>query len=184
MGVPEKLVENLGTIWGAMASGFAIDLDKFELLCQETKVLYFSSVGWYAMPSTLHKILEHGRQIIEECPVPLGLTNEEASESNNKVLRGFRLHHSRRTSWRHGVQDLFNRLMDVSDPIIQEATSKSSARKQKPLSPAILALLKAPELVATWDEQENQSEGTDDSSDETEVNQFKVPFLQGQYHQK
>ena len=147
LGVPEKLVENLGTIWGAMACGFAIDLEPFEKICQETKSIYFESVGWYSMPPTLHKILEHGRQIIAECPVPFGLTNEEASEANNKVLRGLRLHHSRRTSWRNGIQDLFHRLMDISDPQIQEMARRNSSRSSghQALTPQILALLKAPE---------------------------------------
>ena len=150
-----------------MASGFEINLDEFDQLSQETKALYFSSVGWYAMPATLHKILVHGRQIIEACPVPLGITNEEASEANNKVLRNYRLHHSRRTSWRQGVQDLFHRLMDVSDPVIQEKALRSSARRsaRKPLSPQILALLKSPEVSSTIVD----DEGQDDSESESDM---------------
>ena len=165
LGVPHKLVENIATLWGAMASGYALQLDKFDKLCQETKALYFESVGWYAMPATLHKILEHGCQIIAQCPVPLGLTNEEASEANNKVLRSFRMHHSRRTSWRDGVQDLFNRLMDVSDPVIQENVRRSSLRSsaRRPLSRQILDLLKAPEVDSTVIQDEEQENSDNDS---------------------
>ena len=153
-----------------MACGFAIDLDRFEKICQETKSIYFESVGWYSMPPTIHKILEHGRQIIAECPVPFGLTNEEASEANNKVLRGFRLHHSRRTSWRHGVQDLFQRLMDISDPQIQEMALRNSSRTlaHQPLSPKILELLKAPEsevIPTTISEEAGFTDDVDANSD-------------------
>ena len=159
-------MENLGTIWGAMACGFAIDLDCFEALCHRTKEIYFRSVDWYSMPPTIHKILEHGRQIIAECPVPFGLTNEEASEANNKVLRGFRQHHSRRTSWRNGIQDLFHRLMDISDPAIQENAFRASSRSSalKPLSAKILALLKEPEVIPATIRDSGLHEGTDDDS--------------------
>ena len=163
-------MENLGTIWGAMACGFPINLERFEMICQETKSLYFENVAWYSMPPTIHKILEHGRQIIAECPVPFGLTNEEASEANNKVLRGFRLHHSRRTSWRHGVQDLFQRLMDISDPQIQEMALRNSSRTlaHQPLSPKILELLKAPEsevIPTTISEEAGFTDDVDANSD-------------------
>jgi len=146
-----------------MASGFAINLDRFEQLCLRTKAVYFSSVGWYSMPPTMHKILEHGRQIIQECPLPLGLTNEEASESNNKIIRSFRLHHCRRTSWRDGVRDLFHRLIDVSDPIIQEKSLKISSKStvRKPLTPQILALLKEPEAITSM-----INNGADDPNDD------------------
>ena len=163
-------MENLGTIWGAMACGFAIDLNRFEALCRRTKDIYFRSVDWYSMPPTIHKILEHGRQIIAECPVPFGLTNEEASEANNKVLRGFRQHHSRRTSWRNGVQDLFHRLMDISDPVIQENAFRTSSRSRalKPLSPKILGLLKVPEVIPAAISQTGLQEDTEDGADLSE----------------
>lgn len=111
LGVPEQLVENLGTIWGTLACGFEIDLDKFEEFCKETKLIFFDAVPWYSIPPTLHKIFEHGRQLVEECPLPIGLTNEEASEANNKILRSFRLHHARKSSWHEGVQDIFNQMI-------------------------------------------------------------------------
>lgn len=148
-GVPPELVKNLGTIWGALSCGFDLDPEKFASICQETEKIYFDEevgVGWYCMPPTLHKILKHGADIIRACPIPIGLTNEEASEANNKFLRRFRLHHSRKTSWREGVKDLYDRLSDISDPVIQESRQGSKAhRKTKiPLSQNILALLKAP----------------------------------------
>ena len=160
-----------------MACGFAIDLDRFEKICQETKSIYFESVGWYSMPPTIHKILEHGRQIIAECPVPFGLTNEEASEANNKVLRGFRLHHSRRTSWRNGIQDLFHRLMDISDPQIQELAWRKSSRSSahQPLSPQILALLKAPELEVIPATISEEARYPDDANVDSDSNHGEGP---------
>ena len=168
LGVPQKLVENLAMLWGTMASGFEIDHEKFENLCKETKKIYFDSVAWYSIPPTLHKIFEHGRQLIEECPVPLGLTNEEASEANNKVLRAFRLHHSRKTSWRDGIQDLFQRMMEVSDPVIQSIASLSRGGiKRKKLSPKIIDLLKVPELFN--EESDDETGKEDDNPDDREI---------------
>jgi hypothetical protein len=143
------LVQNLATIWGALSCGFDIDAEKFGQLCEETERIYFdehNGVGWYSLPPTLHKIFKHGKDIIRECPLPIGLTNEEASEANNKYLRSFRFHHTRKTSWKDGIQDLFHRLMDISDPLIQQTDSVHTARSKtrKALSPQILALLKPP----------------------------------------
>ena len=36
---------------------------------------------------TFHKVLEHRKDIIEKCPLPIGITSEEASETRNKILR-------------------------------------------------------------------------------------------------
>jgi len=49
----------------------------------------------YNIPPTLHKVLVHGKDLIDHCPLPIGLTNEEAGEGNNKILRRVRLYHSR-----------------------------------------------------------------------------------------
>ena len=149
-GVPVKLVENLATIWGALSCGFDVDPDKFAALCEETEKIYFDEaigVGWYSMPQTLHKVLKHGADIIRACPIPIGLSNKEASEANNKFLRRFWLHHSRKKAWRVGIKDLFDRLTDISDPVIQETlrASKTNRKAKKPLSSSILGLLKAPE---------------------------------------
>ena len=39
-GVSPELVKNIQVIWGTLASGFAIDSDKFDQLCKETLSLY------------------------------------------------------------------------------------------------------------------------------------------------
>ena len=167
-GVPVKLVENLATIWGALSCGFDVDPDKFAALCEETEKIYFDDnvgVGWYCMPSTLHKVLKHGADIIRACPIPIGLTSEEASEANNKFLRRFRLHHSRKRSWREGIKDLFDRLTDISDPVIQELlqASKIRTRARRPLSSNILALLKAPEASYMSNEADTSSSDVTDA---------------------
>jgi hypothetical protein len=163
--VPVQLVKNLQTIWGTLASGFAIDGQKFAAICEATEKLYFDNVGWYNIPPTLHKILRHGKAIIENCALPIGLTNEEASEANNKILRHVRLHHARKTSWQDHLTDLYHRAMDVSDPVILEMASKNRKKhklQKKPFSPEILALLQSP-LLPVMDNEDDSSEDSDTS---------------------
>lgn len=56
------------------------------------------------MPSSVHKILIHGAEIINNVSLPIGMMSEEAQESRNKDLRNLREHHtrknSRKTQWR------------------------------------------------------------------------------------
>ncbi len=164
--VPVQLVRNLRTIWGTLASGFAVDTQKFAELCEATEKLYFDKdhgVGWYNIPPTMHKILRHGKDIIENCAVPIGLTNEEASEANNKILRHTRLYHARKTSWLNHLSDLYHRAMDVSDPLILAISSqkkKKNERAKKPLSNDVLALLQSP-LLPVIEEEENSDEDSD-----------------------
>jgi hypothetical protein len=111
----------------------------------------------------MHKILRHGKDIIENCAVPIGLTNEEASEANNKILRHTRLYHARKTSWLNHLSDLYHRAMDVSDPLILAISSqkkKKNERAKKPLSNDVLALLQSP-LLPVIEEEENSDEDSD-----------------------
>jgi len=170
--VPKELVQNLGTIWGALSCGFDVDPEKFGQLCQETEKIYFHAeigVGWFSLPPTLHKILKHGNEIISECPLPIGLTNEEASEANNKYIRSFRLNHSRKNSWRNGIKDVFHRLMDISDPCIQSSFAARSDKKRarRNLSPEILALLKPPQIQEEEEEEESSSENESGSDNDS-----------------
>lgn len=50
------------------------------------------------MPVTLHKILYHGKEIIDKCIVPIGLLSEEAQAARNKDNRRYRLNLTSRTS--------------------------------------------------------------------------------------
>ena len=175
--VPVQLIRNLRTIWGALASGFALDGKKFAQLCEATEKLYFDQnfgVGWYNIPPTLHKILRHGKDIIENCALPIGMTNEEASEANNKILRHVRLFHARRTSWHDHLSDLYHRAMDISDPVILNCSSsikkKTHEREKKSVSPDVLALLQFPLLPAGQTNEDTRRDSDEDSETDSEEN--------------
>ena len=42
------------------------------------------------MPTTVHKILIHGPEVIEKCIFPIGQLSEEASEAKNKDIKKYR----------------------------------------------------------------------------------------------
>ena len=117
-GVSPMLVSNLETIHRALAMDKDINTGAFETFCKETLDIYFDDAGWYNIPPTLHKILVHGRDIIDSTPIAIGITSEEGSESNIKFARQFYQHHTRKNCHNNTMYDLFHRLMDVSDPVI------------------------------------------------------------------
>ena len=162
-GVPEKLISNLNIIYGVLASGFEVDVPKFRKLCEETEQIYFDEnvgVGWYNITPTLHRIFKHSAEVIQACPLPIGLTTEEGSESNNKNIRRFRFQHSRSTSWFHSIKDVYDRIMDISDPKIQDtaASRRANSRKKRSLPKEVLAILKEPEILPDMSDDEMESD--------------------------
>ena len=152
------LVSNFQVIWRTLASKFPIRAENFERFCAETLELYMSEVGWFNLPPTLHKILVHGREIIEACPLPIGLTSEESSESNNKFIRKYLLHHTRKTSQLDTMTDLVHRLLAVSDPLLIAKSFKEKKEKSTPFTPEMTELLYIPE-------NENLEESSGDEAD-------------------
>jgi len=158
IGVSPMLVSNLDIIWRTMASNYQINSREFEEFCKQTLDIYLSEVGWYNIPPTIHKVLVHGRAIVDACPVALGLTSEESSEANNKFIRKFLLQHTRKTSHLDTMTDLFHRLMAVSDPCLLSKSLKKNKKKSRQFTPEMKELLQIPE-----------SDICDSSSDDKEI---------------
>lgn len=55
-----------------MASGKEIDVDAFENYGIETARLFVKLYPWYYMPSSVHKILLHGAEVIRHALLPIG----------------------------------------------------------------------------------------------------------------
>ena len=119
IGVDEDLVHRIHMIWIALtSSSIAIDPKKFQKYCQETKALYLQECGWYNMSPTLHKVLEHGHQILELIPPELtvGMLSEEPAEASNKDTKMFQKYHAFRGKPEKKNEQVFQRMMDRSDP--------------------------------------------------------------------
>jgi hypothetical protein len=95
-GVPTMLVSNLDVIWRTLASSQPINPEKFGELCEKTLEQDMSCAQWYDVPPSLHRVLVHGKEIVEATPLPIGITSEEGVESNTKFARRFHENHTRR----------------------------------------------------------------------------------------
>ena len=63
--------------------------------------------------------------------LPIGMTSEEALESRNKDNKQFRLHHARKDSRSHTIEDQFHYLFITSDPTISTINFEIITTKNK-----------------------------------------------------
>lgn len=71
-GVDKNLIQRFGNILSAMASGYEVNIPKFELYTKDTAKLFIFLYPWYYMPSSVHKILIHGADVINAALLPIG----------------------------------------------------------------------------------------------------------------
>ena len=80
LGVPAELIWGIGEIWSTLTSGHFINTELFEQFCEGWMEVYKeSSINWYLLSPTIHKVLKHGRQVIDNFPLPIGWLTEETS---------------------------------------------------------------------------------------------------------
>ncbi|CAI6358177.1 unnamed protein product [Macrosiphum euphorbiae] len=101
-----------------MASGHEVNIPKFELYTKDTAKLFISLYPWYYIPSSVHKILIHGADVINAALLPIGQLSEEAAEANNKEYKKFREHHTQKNSRISTNEDLIHMLLVASDPYL------------------------------------------------------------------
>ena len=112
------LTEKFGIILQAMTSGKRIDFIKFEKYCEGTAKLYVSLYEWFKMTVTVHKVLIHGSEVIENASLPIGQLTEEAQEANNKIFKRIREFNTRKISRMATNEDLGHKLLIMTDPYI------------------------------------------------------------------
>lgn len=141
--VDQNLIERLRTILTVISCCEEIDPEKFQIYAYETAQLYVDLYGWYRMPTSLHKILIHGHKIIDKAILPIGRMSEEAQEHMNKEIRRLRKDHSRKFSRVANLEDVFNGLIVLSDPIISQY--RTDPERNQNLSEEVKRLLKKEE---------------------------------------
>ena len=166
-GIDEGLIVQLHVLLQAVSSNYPLSIPALTQHCCETAERYVQLYPWFAMPPTLHKLLIHVADVVEACVLPIGMMSEEASESRNKNVRQYRLHHTRKSSRYNTMCDLFRYLLVSSDPLISSSgmyrRRVQGRRKAKPMLPAALALLAEPQKIPAAEETTSDS---DSSSDE------------------
>lgn len=140
-GVDIEIIERFAIILQVISSTEEIDIQKFGEYTNITAQLLIEKYPWYPMSPTVHKILVHGKAIIQNALVPIGQLSEEAQEARNKEFRRFRENHSRKFSRVATNQDLLNSLLISSDPLIT-SLRKDPKRKTHKLLENALPLLK------------------------------------------
>lgn len=99
-----------------MVCGYKVNTEAFETYCWQTAKIFVDKYPWFYMPSSIHKILIHGLDIIKKASLPIGMISEEAQESRNKDRRNFRQQHTRKNSHKNTMEDLIHSLF--SHPIL------------------------------------------------------------------
>lgn len=127
-GLNVNLIARFGVLLTAIASGKKILKTSFVSYCAETAKKYVELYGWYFMSPTVHKILIHGGDIIDNALVPIGQLSEEAQEANHKLFRSYRLNHARKISRCANNEDVFNSLLLASDPVVTRHRSIISSK--------------------------------------------------------
>lgn len=144
-GININLIQRFHVILECLGSGYDINSEAFENYAADTREMYLKEYSWYYMPVSVHKVLFHGKLVIDNCILPIGQMSEEAQEARNKDTRRYRLEFTRKTSRIHTNEDLLHRLLMSSDPYIC-SLRKSPKTKRGVLTPEILQLLKEPEI--------------------------------------
>lgn len=139
-GINKELITRFHVILQAISSGYNNNLINFEDYALQTARDFVQLYPWYYMPTSVHKLLIHGAQIITSSLLPIGQMSEDAQESCNKYIKRFREDFTRKCSRVKTMQDLFQRLLLTSDPLIS-SVRKLPRKKINSLLPEAATLL-------------------------------------------
>lgn len=132
-GVDEDLIKKFHVILQVISSGHEINLIKFKEYTLVTARTFVELYPWFYMPTSVHKLLLHGTEIIAHALLPIGQMSEDAQESCNKYIKRYREDFTRKCSRTKTMEDLFLRLLVASDPFIS-SLRKLPQKKFKSLS--------------------------------------------------
>lgn len=145
-GIDINLIRNLYTIIRIVNSGCFINIQKFKTLLDNTFKLYVELYDWYYMPSSIHKLLVHAVDIINNFDIPIGKLSEDALEARHKEARNQRLYHTRKSSRTNSNKDLLTSLLLTSDPYLASLRKPMSKKADLDDIKDYLLFLDSPEL--------------------------------------
>ena len=109
---------------------------------------------WFPMPATIHKVLIHVKEILENSVLPAGYFREEASETRNKFYKRDREFYARKNSRKNNrsinnLEYIFNRAIDTSDPVISSISLQYSLKRRHKLTlpSEVIAMLSPPQVL-------------------------------------
>ena len=63
--IDEGVIIRLRVILKAISCGIKLNISKFRDFCRKTTEILLEKYGWYTIPPSVHKILEHGYLIAD-----------------------------------------------------------------------------------------------------------------------
>lgn len=123
-GLDKNLLKRFKVILAVINSKKPINVAKFKLFAEETKDNILTMYTWRPMTPTVHKVLAHAKEIIENSMLPLGELTEEAQEARNRDVKHFRLFNTRKCSRIAQNSDLMEFLLVSSDPVLYSIRTK------------------------------------------------------------
>ncbi|XP_034192452.2 uncharacterized protein LOC117609839 [Osmia lignaria lignaria] len=167
-GVDEDLIKRFHTILQTISCGYEINLPKFQQYTLNTARKFVHLYPWYYMPTSVHKLLMHGTEIIDSSILPIGQMSEDAQESCHKYFKRFREDFSRKCSRTKNMEDVLLRMLVSSDPFVS-SQRQLPKKKLRSLSSEAIELLIPPKVRnVTSDTIENiniPQSSTDENSD-------------------
>lgn len=118
LGLDKDLVKNFSFILKALSCMRPLDCVKFKAYCRQTADIWINKYPTHKMTPSVHKVLVHSTEIMQNLNLPIGYFSEEAAEASNKIHRNNREHHSRKTSRAATLRDVFDRPLCRSDPYL------------------------------------------------------------------
>ena len=107
-----------------------INLVKYEEHCKETMLNIGKNFPWCKVNHTLHGTIQHSAELIRmNGGESLGWYSEEGLEANNKDIRNYLEHLSRKCDSNQQLEDVHHRLLERSDPYLIHITSKYTGAK-------------------------------------------------------
>lgn len=117
-GLDKELLRQVNIILIAINSKHKINTDKFGDYCAEVSRKLLTLYPWKDMTPTVHKVLCHGKIIMENSILPLGELTEEPQESRNRDFKHVHQFGSRKCSRQSQNEDIFQTLILSSDPVL------------------------------------------------------------------
>lgn len=151
-GIDEDIIQRFYTILQTISCGYEVEPKKCKAYAMETAKKFVNLYPWFYMPTSVHKVLIHGAEIISHAILPIGQLGEEAQEAKNKDFKFIREHRTRKDSPEHTNIDLFNYFLLSSDPIISSKSLNNKFNKNKlKIHAEAINLLKTPSMFTSDD---------------------------------
>lgn len=131
LGINADLVKRLTFILLAFKQKDGVNLDSLEKYCKDTYKLFYELYPWAKLNPSVHKMLRHGVDISRQFPFSLAYFTEESAESMHKYYRKNSVSHARQCSRANRLMDVFNRAVDLSDPLISSIYLESRRKMEK-----------------------------------------------------